>query len=157
MTLLPPTSVPTQNNHRVVHFSAQPDSARLQEMTADAIAHLRSATDAAHTLLPADRRAVREAFGKVTVVALRGDVLSPEMQIAAAGLIDALDDRIASGSESEAITQIKDDLHGAMKLARRVFDLIVAEHQIEMLRLSLQVAALDAFEDGDTEGVGSPA
>jgi hypothetical protein len=157
MTLLPPTSIPNQNNHRVVHFSAQPDSDRLQEMTADAIAHLRCATDAAHTLPTANQRAVRDAFRKVTVFALRGDVLSPESQIAATDLIDALDDLLASGSASEAIMQIQDDLRAAMKLGRRVFDLIVAEHQIEILRIGLHGASLEDLESNETDGSGRAA
>ncbi len=152
MTLPLPTAFPTQNTYRLVHQSAEPDSARLAEMTADAIALLRGVADAAHTLPTADLVAVKDAYRDLTAFALRGDVLSPEMQIAAINLIDTLDDRAALGSTDEALTRIRDDLRKAMTLGRRVFDLIIAEHQIAALRLDLCASLIeDEADDGDED------
>lgn len=143
MKSLMPNIFPTQNTHRLVHLTPQPDYERLEEMTADAIAHLRAAVDAVHTLPEADRKALPVQIRALVTHALSGDVLSPDMQDAAMDVLTVLDRIVARGSADETVRQMCADIRAAMDLGRRVFDLIIAEHRIGEMRLALVKDLLD--------------
>lgn len=148
MTLPLPTSFPSQNTHRLVHLNPQPDYARLEEMTADAIAHLRAVADAVSSLPPVERKVLPKGLGDLVIHALSGDVLSPDMQIAGLEVSDAIEAQLASGRGSEALQQMSSDLREGMTLGRRVFDLLLAEHQIAKMRLGFAAEMLTEDDQG---------
>lgn len=137
MTTIPfPTTFSAQNTHRVLVQKPEVELDKLEEMTADAIAHLRAVVDAVHTLPPAERRSLPERIRDLAVYGLRGDALLPETHAAGGEVLSSIEARIAVSGGSTELQKMRDDLARAMTLGQRVFDLLLAEHRVEQLRLS---------------------
>jgi hypothetical protein len=132
-----PTSFSSQNTFRLVHQISRPETSQLPEMTADAIGHLRAFTDAINTLPANERHAMPPAMRDLARFALRGDILAPEALGTGAAVLRAIDERIETDEASSALIEIAHKLRNAIRTAQRVFDLILAEHQVACLRCAL--------------------
>ncbi|MGP3699708.1 hypothetical protein [Rhodobacter sp. NSM] len=134
-----PTTIPAQNNHRVIHFSGdapRPDFERLEELAADGVAAARRAM-ALVALLPTHLfNPLQEQLKMLSPHIRRRRLLSEraweELQLFVGELVRLQPQGPDEGAEP--VAEIGRLMRDALDASHRVADLVAAEREIAWLR-----------------------
>ena len=127
-----PSSIPIQNNHRliVVNAEAEPDDfTRLEVLTADAISHARTASEAGKAICTAGNRAFHYALEELAEHVAKRRVLSNAFRETVAAVQCHLD-RATEGQPDKIAPAMSEALKRSIALSLRVTDLLGAERDV---------------------------
>lgn len=127
-----PSSIPTQNNHRLilVNAEAEPDDfTRLEVLTADAIAHARTASEAGKAICTIGNRAFQYALQELAEHVAKRRVLSNAFLETVDEVLGHLE-RALEGQPDTIAPGMSEDLKRSIALSRRVTDLLAAERDV---------------------------
>lgn len=127
-----PSSIPIQNNHRlvVVNADAEPDDfIKLEVLTADALAHARTASEAGKAICTSGNRAFHYALEELADHVAKRRVLSNAFLETVDEVLGHLE-RATEGQPDTIAPGMSEALKRSIALSLRVTDLLAAERDV---------------------------
>lgn len=132
-----PTSFPTQNSHRIVHFNPDQKPAdfyRLEDIGADALAYARDALSLLPGLFTEAHNALAEVTDRLAAHVVKRRVLTEEARLDFAKTVEICTQLLAEYGDDAVVAAVGELMVLALDASNRVSDLLATEASIGWFR-----------------------